>query len=81
MADIPHVAVGQIVKAADQNALIDRVNENTAAIENLSVPGGDLEAVEELIEEAVDNHVNDSEPHPAYDDMPTLRLIFENGLI
>ena len=26
-------------------------------------------------------HVNADEPHPAYDDMASLTLIFENGLI
>lgn len=25
-------------------------------------------------------HVNDPEPHPAYDDIPSLTLLFENGL-
>lgn len=29
----------------------------------------------------VSNHVVDPDPHPAYDDMPTLTLLFENGLV
>ena len=34
-------------------------------------------------EGAVDiaNHINDPTPHPAYDDIPSLVLLFENGLI
>lgn len=31
--------------------------------------------------EIVQNHVNNSEPHPAYDDLPSLTLLFENGLM
>ncbi len=26
-------------------------------------------------------HINDETPHPAYDDMQSLRLLFENGLV
>jgi hypothetical protein len=31
--------------------------------------------------EAIEDHIYAAEPHPVYDDMATLRLIFENGLI
>jgi hypothetical protein len=41
----------------------------------------DMEAIGELIDGAVTEHVTDYEPHPAYDDLPSLRLLFENGLI
>lgn len=49
-------------------------------------PGDASEAVGEprvveLISDAVGGHIVDSEPHPAYDDMPSLVLIFENGLL
>jgi len=27
------------------------------------------------------DHVDDNTPHPAYDDIPSLNLLFENGLI
>lgn len=30
---------------------------------------------------AIEEHVNAPEPHPAYDDIPDLALIFENGLV
>lgn len=41
----------------------------------------DLEAVQGLIDDTVEVHVQAVEPHPAYDDLPSLRLLFENGLI
>lgn len=81
MAPIPNVVPGQIVRASEQNDLIDRVNEHTEQIADLQVPGGDLGPVEELIEVAVTDHVADTTPHPAYDDLPSLRLLFENGLV
>lgn len=30
---------------------------------------------------ALINHINDTTPHPAYDDIPSLVLLFENGLV
>ena len=41
----------------------------------------DLTVVETMIEGAVQVHVVTPEPHPAYDDLPSLRLLFENGLV
>jgi hypothetical protein len=44
--------------------------------------GGDLGAVQELIDTSIAGHVQAAEPHPAYDtDAPTFSLIFQNGLI
>jgi hypothetical protein len=44
--------------------------------------GGDLGAVQELIDTSVAGHVQAAEPHPAYDtDAPTFSLIFQNGLV
>jgi hypothetical protein len=37
--------------------------------------------IQEMIDESVDTHVNAPLPHPAYDDLPSMKLIFENGLI
>ncbi len=34
----------------------------------------------EVVEEIVQRHVDDPTPHPAYDDMPSLRLLFESRL-
>lgn len=33
------------------------------------------------VPETVLSHVYAESPHPAYDDMPSLRLIFENGIV
>lgn len=32
-------------------------------------------------DEVLAPHVNSPTPHPAYDDQPSLRLLFENGLV
>jgi len=32
-------------------------------------------------EPLLEAHVVDDSPHPAYDDLPSLRLLFENGII
>lgn len=42
----------------------------------------DLAVVQNMIDASVSSHINDPEPHPAYDvDMPSLVLLFENGLL
>lgn len=41
----------------------------------------DLDYTDKYATDAIDVHVNSETPHPAYDDMPSLELIFENGLI
>jgi hypothetical protein len=43
--------------------------------------GIDPEAIQELIDDTVAAHVADPTPHPAYDDLPSLTLIFNNGLV
>ncbi len=45
------------------------------------LPGTDPEEIKRYVEEEVSAHVADPTPHPAYDDLPSLRLLFENGLI
>lgn len=44
-------------------------------------PAGNPFIFQEMVNEAIDDHVNAPEPHPAYDDLPSLVLLFENGLI
>jgi hypothetical protein len=41
----------------------------------------DLPYADQYSSSQLDDHINSSTPHPAYDDMPSLNLIFENGLI
>jgi hypothetical protein len=36
---------------------------------------------DQAAEDAVQAHVEDEEPHPPYDDMPSLVLLFENRLV
>jgi hypothetical protein len=38
-------------------------------------------AIQEMIDTTVQEHVLDPAPHPAYDTIPSLRLLFENGLV
>jgi hypothetical protein len=37
--------------------------------------------VPDLIDAAITTHVQAPAPHPAYDDLPSLQLLFENGLV
>lgn len=79
---IPLVDRGRLIAASHQNTLIEQVNQNSADIVDLkTVPGGDVEPIKALIAESVSAHEVDSTPHPAYDDLPSLSIIFENGLV
>ena len=54
----------------------------TAYVDLQVATGGDLDAVQDLIDTSVATHVQATEPHPAYDtDAPTFSLIFQNGLV
>lgn len=53
-------------------------NDRILAIEATS---GDPDAVGNIVNAALSVHVQAAEPHPAYDDMPDLALIFESGLV
>ena len=45
-------------------------------------PGGaPLSDVTTIVNTAIADHVNDPTPHPAYDDLPSLVLLYENALI
>lgn len=44
-------------------------------------PGVDEAGVQAIADVAVATHVADATPHPAYDDLPSLTLIFENALV
>lgn len=48
------------------------------ATQVIEVSGGSLQDDGLL---ALRQHVNDPEPHPQYDDLPSLSLLFENGII
>lgn len=38
-------------------------------------------AVNMATQAELDTHVNSTNPHPSYDDLPSLTLLFQNGLI
>lgn len=81
MAVIPHVPVKGIVRASHQNLLIDQVNQNTTDIANLQSGGVPAAEVQEMIDASLATHVDDPTPHPSYDtDLPSLTVLFENGL-
>lgn len=44
-------------------------------------PVGPAGPVDEETQAALEDHIAAEEPHPAYDDLPSFTLIFENGLI
>lgn len=78
---IPHVKPGKLITANHQNVVIDQVNQHTDDIAILQgSSGGDPGAIQEMIDTSVSTHVQTAEPHPAYDDMPSLTILFENGL-
>lgn len=43
--------------------------------------GMDPGAVQGLIDDSIAAHVQADLPHPAYDDLPSLTILFENGLV
>lgn len=43
--------------------------------------GGNDGVPASYVDDAMTAHIIDPTPHPAYDDLPSLRLLFENGLI
>lgn len=44
-------------------------------------PAGEAGAIDTVARDAISLHVIDPTPHPVYDDMPDLILIYENGII
>lgn len=43
--------------------------------------GIDPVTVQVMINDSVAEHVQAAQPHPYYDDLPSLTLLFENGLV
>jgi hypothetical protein len=60
-------------------AIMDSDPRNKVRLVEL-VNGGWQPLPETPFEEALFAHINDATPHPAYDDIPSLVLLFENGL-
>ena len=49
----------------------------------LAIPGppGLQADLDEAVSEILEVHIQAAEPHPAYDDLPSFTLLFENGLV
>lgn len=45
-----------------------------------SYPPGESAYTKSQVDAMVNGHINDPTPHPAYDDIPSLVVLFENGL-
>jgi hypothetical protein len=62
--------------ASVQHAAIE-VNEATATVIEVAAIWVNAGGIDDL---ALQTHVQAPLPHPAYDDIPSLKLLFENGL-
>lgn len=60
-------------------AVISAGPQGPPGVQGLQGPPG--QDAETQIDDVMYGHVNDPTPHPAYDDMPDLTVILENGLI
>ena len=83
MADL----IAQTFIQLEGNLLVGPVSEIDSSIfsngQFLAIPGppgvpADLEAAISVV---VEEHIQSPEPHPAYDDLPSFTLLFENGLV
>ena len=72
LAENPLLAQGEIGLELDTN----RQKIGNGIDEWSDLPYADQYSSQEL-----DTHVNSSTPHPAYDDIQSLTLLFENGLV
>lgn len=43
--------------------------------------GIDQAVIQDMVDDALAAHTTDTTPHSSYDDLPSLSLLFENGLI
>jgi len=43
--------------------------------------GSQQDWLDQFGSQLVNTHIADPTPHPAYDDLPSLKILFENGLI
>lgn len=67
------------VQALTQRIVVDPATQAISVIN--AGPQGPRGFPGEDLTEELDAHINDATPHPAYDDLPSFTLIFENGLI
>jgi hypothetical protein len=68
-------------KAAVSGDYNDLKNRPTFSVDGAVVVGASEDSVDTAIATAMQTHVQAPLPHPVYDDMPALTLLFENGLM
>lgn len=80
-ADLVEVDLATLEPQAQPEAAwwlaLQEVEDTIAGIEAGTI---DPEVVEAAVEEVLETHVDSPTPHPVYDEIPSLTLIFENGL-
>ncbi len=74
------VDLGPVITRVDALEAADSAHEIRLGVLEATTGGG-ADAVQELIDIAVAGHAQAAAPHTAYDDLPSFRLIYENGLI
>jgi hypothetical protein len=81
-ADPPlYVARSEIGTANGVAGLDDDGRVPLAQLPASSGGGLDETEVQAIVDDSIEVHVVTPEPHPAYDDLPSLTLIFQNGLV
>lgn len=65
----------------DGNAVLTTDAVSTVALSGVYSDLIDKPDVDEKIAAAIETHKNDNAPHPVYDDLPSLNLLFENGMM
>jgi hypothetical protein len=78
------VADSVIVVAPDAPAVVEVVTPPAAPLVvevNAAIPGPPGPPGSGNDGGLLATHIADETPHPAYDDLPSLKLLFENGLV
>lgn len=70
----PKLSVSQNA-ASSVGVFIARGDRGPAGPQGLQGPPGPMDTT------AINAHIADPTPHPSYDDLPSLTLLFENGII
>lgn len=68
-------------ETGDFGGIEDTLQEHNDRLIILESGGQSPVGIQAMIDDTIGVHVNDTTPHPAYDDMPSLVLLFENGLV
>lgn len=64
-----------------EDSLVEVITESSTIVEVSTAQPGPQGPKGENGDIALDAHVNDETPHPTYDDIVDLTLLFENGIV